>query len=102
MHAIVPVASCSRVWSTLRAIGLPGSSSPSTRCSFSIWRERFSGIGLILPGGAETTPYKLTHAREHAASDRERGAGVVVELRAHHQLVAQPLLERGADVHERP
>src|SRR5688500_1395663 len=31
--AIVPVASCASVWSTWRAISVPGTSSPRTRCS---------------------------------------------------------------------
>src|SRR3954470_4821669 len=39
---IVPVASWRRVWSIRRAIGSPGSRSPSTRCSRSICRVRFS------------------------------------------------------------
>src|SRR3954466_4350557 len=44
MHAIVPVASWSSVWSMRRPIGSPRFSSPSTRCSFRIWRDRFSGM----------------------------------------------------------
>src|SRR3954452_204869 len=42
MQAIVPVASCSSVWSIRSEIGSPGSRSPSTRCSLRIWRVRFS------------------------------------------------------------
>src|SRR2546423_9469862 len=48
MHAIVPVASCSSVWSIRRATGDPASSSPSTRCSVRIWFDRFRGIGRVL------------------------------------------------------
>src|SRR3954447_587690 len=44
MKAMVPVASCSRVWSTFSAIGVPGFSSPSARCSFRIWVVSESGI----------------------------------------------------------
>src|ERR687893_1235136 len=46
MQAIVPVASWSKVWSIRSAIGSPGLRSPSTRCSLSIWRVRFSAIAL--------------------------------------------------------
>src|SRR5918998_1564164 len=38
MHAIVPVASWARVWSTGRATSVPGTSSPRTRCSSRIVR----------------------------------------------------------------
>lgn len=38
MQAIVPVASCARVWSTRSAISCPGMSSPRSRCSSRIVR----------------------------------------------------------------
>src|SRR4051794_5446352 len=44
MHAIVPVASCRSVWSTLSEIGSPGFRSPSTRGSSRILRVRLAGI----------------------------------------------------------
>src|SRR5919109_310879 len=62
---IVPVASWSSVWSMRSAIGSPGSSSPSTRCSRRIWRVRFSAIASMFPevtlpmrvGPGEAGPY---------------------------------------------
>jgi hypothetical protein len=42
--AMVPVASCSRVWSTLMAISVPGTSSPSTRWASKILVARFLAI----------------------------------------------------------
>src|SRR5918999_3695239 len=48
MHAIVPVASWSSVWSTRREMGDPGSSSPSTRCSRRICRLRLSADVLAV------------------------------------------------------
>src|ERR687894_1312663 len=48
MHAIVPVASWSSVWSTRSEMGDPGSSSPSTRCSRRICRVRLSADVLAV------------------------------------------------------
>src|ERR671914_658409 len=48
MHAIVPVASWSSVWSTRSEMGDPGSSSPSTRCSRRICRLRLSADVLAV------------------------------------------------------
>ena len=47
-QAIVPVASCVRVWSILRAISAPGDSSPETRCEASSLYVRFMA-GRSLP-----------------------------------------------------
>src|SRR5215211_7583897 len=43
-QAIVPVASCSSVWSILKPTSSPGSSEPLTMCSSSILVTRFSAI----------------------------------------------------------
>ncbi len=81
MQAIVPVASWSSVWSTRSAIGEPGVSSPSTRWSFRIWRERFSGMCVGAPvwwglkrylcsGGRRTSPVPWRAARRRPPRTR--------------------------------
>src|SRR3954447_25108159 len=62
MHAIVPVASWSSVWSIRSPIGSPGFNSPSTRCSLRIWRVRLSATAEKL----------LRDAHEHARRAREQ------------------------------
>src|SRR5215210_8148764 len=98
MNAIVPVASWSSVWSTRSAIGRPGSSSPSTRCSRSICRVRFSAIeladvlavdqlrhDLVDPVHADGVELALdvgavgrVHAHELPAHVHQRAAGVAL------------------------
>src|SRR5947209_15422950 len=76
MKAIVPVASCSSVWSTRRPIGEPGLSSPSTRCSRRIWLVSESAT------------------RESYPCDREHAS--ILSARGHGRAVAREL-DEGAD-----
>src|SRR3954453_6313516 len=67
MHAIVPVASCRSVWSTLSAIGSPGFRSPSTRCSSRILRVRLAAIGResysVTPAGGASPEKRANQGR---------------------------------------
>src|SRR5215211_4092395 len=95
---IVPVASCSSVWSTRSEIGAPGVSSPSTRCSRRIWRVRFSAI-------RETYPPRRTGEPEGHGCQRTLGVwplllGLSPTKADHTPPVLGPLLPSGA--HERP
>src|SRR3954454_16312451 len=74
MKAIVPVASCSSVWSTRMPIGSPGLSSPSTRCSRRIRRVRFSAIVPRLPARRRVSRGRRAFA-DHLPRDDEHESG---------------------------
>src|SRR4051794_24495347 len=74
MNAIVPVASCSSVWSTRMPIGSPGFRSPSTRCSLRIWRVRFSATGVLLPA-LRCVSRAPRRSADHLRGDDQHEAG---------------------------
>src|SRR4051812_21958174 len=95
MHAIVPVASCRSVWSTLSAIGSPGFRSPSTRCSSRILRERLAAIGR--------ESYSVTPAGGSASADVLPGDDprhhLVDPVDAHRVVLARHVAGGGRGVH---
>src|SRR5205823_1139855 len=79
MHAIVPVASCARVWSTRSAISWPGTSSPRSRCSSRIVRASEAITQSIPepPPDAQArfrcqTPPRNRHALSTTPAQRQR------------------------------
>src|SRR3954453_3784050 len=74
MKAIVPVASCSSVWSIRSEIGEPGSRSPSTRCSRRICLVTLSLIGSPCSGQHRTVLFAPGQRLPGAGLDRHEGS----------------------------
>src|SRR3954468_181535 len=75
MKAIVPVASCSSVWSIFSEMGEPGSRSPTTRCSRRICFVTLSGIGMSPCSGQHRTVLLPPGQRLPGAGlDRDEGS----------------------------
>src|SRR5919108_6198401 len=92
ISAIVPVASCSSAWSMRIEIGLPGLSSPSTRCSFRIWRVRLAG--MCSPRAYPASRPEATPRLGDQALIGGRGGGGVADL-------AVPPLDARLELQER-
>src|SRR6266516_6512562 len=78
MQAMVPVASCSSVWSILRAISSPGARRPSTRCASrilpvmvpSMLASRVSGVRPEMPVAGAGSSAERDARRSDAAGEQ--------------------------------